>query len=129
MKLSLVVCVILAVVVVSAKPEEKYTTKYDNINIDEIINNDRLLRSYVDCLLGTKPCTKDGEELKKVFKEALDSKCSKCSDAQKEAAKKIGIYLIKNKRPWFDELVEVFDPDHTKLEQYKDELKAEGIEL
>ncbi|XP_056639217.1 ejaculatory bulb-specific protein 3-like [Diorhabda carinulata] len=129
MKLTFFTCVIFAVVVVSVKTEEKYTTKYDNINIDEIINNDRLLRSYVDCLLGTKPCTKDGEELKKVLKEALETKCAKCSEAQIEAAKKIGIHLIKNKRPWFDELVEAFDPDHTKLDQYKEDLKAEGVEL
>ncbi|XP_056639212.1 ejaculatory bulb-specific protein 3-like [Diorhabda sublineata] len=129
MKLSLVVCVVLAVVVVSARAEEKYTTKYDNINIDEIINNDRLLRGYVDCLLGTKSCTKEGEELKKVFTDALDTKCAKCNDKQKEAAKKIGKHLIQNKRSWFDELVAAFDPEHTKLEFYKEDLEAEGIKL
>lgn len=60
-------CLLFAVVcsVAYAKPADShYTTKYDNVDLDAIIKNDRLLRAYVDCLLGTKKCTKDGEELK-----------------------------------------------------------------
>nr|APC94294.1 chemosensory protein 1 [Pyrrhalta aenescens] len=124
------VFVVLGVIAVTARPEDdKYTTKYDNINIDELIQNDRLLRNYVDCLLGTKPCNKDGEELKKVLKDGLRTKCAKCNDTQKEAAKKLAIHLIKNKKPWFDELTPVYDPDHTIVELYREDLKAEGIEL
>lgn len=41
-----------------------YTTKYDNIDLDEIIHNDRLLKNYVDCLLEKGRCTPDGLELK-----------------------------------------------------------------
>lgn len=53
---------------VFGKPsDDHYTTKYDNIDIDAIIKNDRLLRAYVDCLKGTKKCNKDGEELKSKF--------------------------------------------------------------
>lgn len=47
--------------------EEKYTTKYDNINIEDVIENERLLKNYVDCLLGRGPCTPDGFELKSKF--------------------------------------------------------------
>lgn len=51
-----------------ARPDDaKYTTKYDNIDLDEILKNDRLLRAYVDCLKGTKKCTNDGEELKSKY--------------------------------------------------------------
>lgn len=50
---------------VLAKPqEEKYTTKYDNIDIDEILNNARLFNNYVKCLLENRGCTPDGNELK-----------------------------------------------------------------
>lgn len=47
--------------------EEKYTSKYDNINFDEILHSDRLLRNYVNCLLDKGPCTPDGKELKSKF--------------------------------------------------------------
>lgn len=55
------------VLAVSAKPAEKagkYTTKYDNIDIEEILHNDRLFNNYYSCLLGTGKCTPDGAELK-----------------------------------------------------------------
>lgn len=69
--MKIVVCFFLVAVcaLVHAKPtaEDHYTTKYDNVDLDAIIKNDRLLRSYVDCLLGSKHCTKDGEELKSKF--------------------------------------------------------------
>lgn len=46
---------------------KKYTTKYDNIDIHEIIKNERLLKNYVDCLLEKGPCTPDGLELRSKF--------------------------------------------------------------
>jgi hypothetical protein len=52
---------------VFARPEEKYTIKYDNIDLQEILQSDRLTENYVNCLLDKKPCTPDGTELKRKF--------------------------------------------------------------
>lgn len=57
-------CAIL-VVVVSA--QNKYTTKYDNIDVDRILSNDRVLANYIKCLMEEGPCTPDGRELKSRF--------------------------------------------------------------
>lgn len=68
--MKVVICLFFVAVcaVASAKPGgDHYTTKYDNVDLDAIIKNDRLLKAYVDCLAGTKKCTKDGEELKSKF--------------------------------------------------------------
>lgn len=43
---------------------DKYTTKYDNVDLDNIIKSDRLMKNYVNCLLERGKCTPDGEELK-----------------------------------------------------------------
>lgn len=43
---------------------DTYTTKYDGIDLDEILTSDRLLTGYVNCLLDKGPCTPDGKELK-----------------------------------------------------------------
>ncbi|CAG9837567.1 unnamed protein product [Diabrotica balteata] len=129
MKLSIAICLIFVFVAVSARPDDKYTTKYDNVNLDDIIKSDRLLRNYIDCLLGTKKCTADGEELKKVLPDALKTECAKCSDAQKNGAKKIITHLIKNKRQWWDELEARFDADHSYAKSHEKELKELGIEL
>lgn len=53
------------VIAVSAFPaENKYTTKYDNVDLDEILKSDRLLNNYIKCLLEQGKCTPDGAELK-----------------------------------------------------------------
>jgi hypothetical protein len=44
--------------------DEKYTTKYDNINVDEILESDRLLNNYIRCLLDTGRCSPEGTVLK-----------------------------------------------------------------
>lgn len=44
--------------------DDKYTTKYDNIDIDEILKSDRLLKNYIDCVMDRGKCTPDGTELK-----------------------------------------------------------------
>ncbi|XP_048523663.1 ejaculatory bulb-specific protein 3 [Dendroctonus ponderosae] len=111
----------------SCKPQEKYTTKYDNIDLDAIIRNDRLLRNYIDCVLGKKKCTKDGEELKVHLPDALQSDCSKCSEAQRNGSRKIITHLLKNKRGWFNELQAKYDPAGNYLSKYSDELRKEGI--
>lgn len=46
---------------------EQYTDRYDEINIEEILGNKRLLTGYVKCLLDTGRCTPEGKELKGTY--------------------------------------------------------------
>lgn len=69
--LSCLFFIICAVTYAKESDGDQYTTKYDTTDLDAIIKNDRLLRAYVDCLLGTKQCSKDGEELKSKFVRQL----------------------------------------------------------
>lgn len=64
-KLSAIVLIISFICVAYA--EETYDTKYDNIDLNEILENDRLLKNYVNCLLNQGPCTPDGQELKGIY--------------------------------------------------------------
>lgn len=43
---------------------EPYSGIYDNVNLDQILANDRLLNAYVNCLLDRGRCNPDGLELK-----------------------------------------------------------------
>lgn len=58
---------VLVFVAVSLAAEVKYTTKYDNVDLDEVIKSDRLLKNYVNCLLEKGNCTPDGAELKRMY--------------------------------------------------------------
>jgi len=62
-----VACLFVVVACVSARPEDgEYTHKYDNIDVDQILHNDRLLNRYIDCLLDKSKgrCPPEAIELK-----------------------------------------------------------------
>nr|XP_023021665.1 ejaculatory bulb-specific protein 3-like [Leptinotarsa decemlineata] len=123
--LSFLTFVVLAIVFAE---KDMYTTKYDNIDIDKILDNDRIFRSYIDCCLDRGKCTSDGLELKKNIKAAIENECEKCSEAQKKAIKKVGKKLYEEKPNWWQELCDHFDPDkkyRTKYQKYIDDALAE----
>ena len=59
--------------------EDKYTTKYDNVDINAVLNSERLLNGYVSCLLDRGPCTPDAVELKSEFFFLYDISFALCS--------------------------------------------------
>nr|AKI84389.1 CSP6 [Holotrichia parallela] len=121
---SLLIISVLAVVVLSKPADEKYTTKYDTLNLDEILNNDRLRNAYFKCLTNKGACTEDAKELKDVLPDALQTDCTKCSDTQRKNAEVvIRYYMDKRKEEW-EELKKLYDPDGIYEEKYKDRLKA-----
>nr|CAD7405057.1 unnamed protein product [Timema cristinae]CAD7427897.1 unnamed protein product [Timema monikensis] len=104
--------------------EDRYSTKYDNVNLKEILESDRLRKSYLDCLLVEKaPCTPDAKLLKESIPDALINRCSKCSDKQKEGTKEVIHFLYQKKPEEWKRLQARFDPQNTYYENYKDELK------
>lgn len=63
-------------IIVCFESECKYKTiisvsqipcRYSNLDVDTILNSDRLVRNYVDCLLSRKPCSPEGKELKREY--------------------------------------------------------------
>ncbi|KAJ3648851.1 hypothetical protein Zmor_020622 [Zophobas morio] len=107
----------------------QYTTKYDNIDLNQILKSDRLLRNYINCLLEKGKCSPDGEELKSHIEDALLTSCQKCSEKQRNGSKTIVRFLLKNKRDWWNELEAKYDPSGSYKTKYAEELKAEGIEI
>lgn len=65
--LLLCLSVFASVVAGDNKTEENgsgYDTRFDNIDLNDMLKNDRLRKNYVKCLLNEGPCTPDGQELK-----------------------------------------------------------------
>lgn len=44
-----------------------YDSKYDDINIDEIVQNERLINNYFNCFMDKGLCTPEGEEVKSEY--------------------------------------------------------------
>ncbi|EEB19859.1 ejaculatory bulb-specific protein 3 precursor, putative [Pediculus humanus corporis] len=103
-------------IIVALALPQKYSTKYDNIDIDSILKNDRLLESHVNCLLDKGPCTKEGQDFKDYLPEAIDTSCEKCTVAQKRIVKKAAKYLMEKKKPAWEQIRNKYDPmnEHTK---------------
>ncbi|GBO98711.1 Ejaculatory bulb-specific protein 3, partial [Eumeta japonica] len=64
-----------------------YTNKFDNVDVDGVLGNNRILTNYIKCLMEKGPCTPEGRELKKLLPDALQSDCSKCTNVQKKNSK------------------------------------------
>ncbi|KFB39469.1 hypothetical protein ZHAS_00006963 [Anopheles sinensis] len=109
--------------------QEQYTTKYDGIDLDEILKSDRLFNNYFKCLMDEGRCTPDGNELKKILPEALQTNCAKCSEKQRAGAIQVINYVIENRKEQWDALQKKYDPENLYIEKYREEAKKEGIKL
>lgn len=47
--------------------QRQYTSRFDNVDVDKILKNDRILNNYIKCLLEKGPCTQEGRELKSEY--------------------------------------------------------------
>nr|WBU77204.1 chemosensory protein [Odontothrips loti] len=103
----------------AAAGKSAYTTKYDNIDVKMIMHNDRLLKNYIDCLMERKPCSREGQLLKEIIPDALQTECSRCSEKQKQIAGEIMSYLLQYKKAYWEELLCKYDPEGRFREQYE----------
>ncbi|CAG5049106.1 unnamed protein product [Parnassius apollo] len=122
MKSFVVVCFFAVVAVALGRPEH-YTDRYDNVDLDEMLGNPRLLMPYIKCILDEGKCTADGKELKSHIKEALENYCEKCTDAQKSGTKRVIGHLINNEKDYWNQLTAKYDPDRKYVVKYETELR------
>nr|AIX97069.1 chemosensory protein 1 [Dastarcus helophoroides] len=118
-----VVAFVFLVTFIYANEQPKYTTKYDNIDLEEIVTNDRLLKNYVYCLLDKGPCTSDGQELKRNMPDAIKTDCAKCSEKQRTGSEYIMKYLIDHKPEYWMPLEEKYDPEGSYKKKYLESKK------
>lgn len=109
---------VFLLVVASACAVEYYTDKYDDIDIDSILQNERLFNNYLNCLLEKGKCTEEGRILKEVIPDALLHECMRCSPKQRPSIEKVFRYLVKQRSDAFDMLVAKYDPNGTYKKNY-----------
>lgn len=102
--------------------DEKYTTKYDNMDLDQILHTERLLQNYVKCLMDEGPCTPDGAELRRVLIEAMESDCKKCSAKQKDNSNKVIRFMIDEKPEMWKRVKAKYDPEDKYSVKYEKQL-------
>ncbi|OXJ53890.1 hypothetical protein CDL44_28925 [Escherichia coli] len=98
---------------------EKYTDKYDNIDVDEILENRKLLVPYIKCVLDEGRCTPDGKELKAHIKDGMQTACAKCTDKQKVSARKIVKHIKQHEADYWEQMKAKYDPKDEFKEIYE----------
>ncbi|KAL6261464.1 hypothetical protein P5V15_006554 [Pogonomyrmex californicus] len=76
---------IIAITLTCVFAKELYSSQYDDIDIGEILNNEKLRLQYYNCFLDIAPCrTADAKFFKGIIGEAIQTQCRKCTEKQKE---------------------------------------------
>lgn len=112
---------LLAVII---KSQDPYTTRFDHVNIDSILSNDRLRNNYVKCLLETGKCNKEGATLKEIIPDALKTECKKCSASQQRGIEKIVGFLMKNQAKDWESLTRKYDPKGEYTKKYEERFRS-----
>ena len=58
---------VLLTIFATALAAQKYTNRFDHVDVDAILRNNRLLSNYIKCVMDEGKCTNDGMELKSKF--------------------------------------------------------------
>ncbi|XP_049876708.1 ejaculatory bulb-specific protein 3-like [Pectinophora gossypiella] len=103
--------------------QEKYTDKYDSLDLDEMMSNKRLMQAYCRCILDQGKCTAEGRELKSHISEALQNGCAKCTDRQRYGMRRVISYVMKNENDMWQQMVQKYDPRRIYTTKYEKELK------
>uniref|UniRef100_U5EWH7 Protein serine/threonine kinase n=1 Tax=Corethrella appendiculata TaxID=1370023 RepID=U5EWH7_9DIPT len=125
----LLVAVFALIAVAYAADDPKYTTKYDGVDLDEILKSDRLFNNYYKCLMDKGRCTPDGKELKRLLPDALKTECSKCSEKQRQGTEKVINYLIEKKGTQWKDLQAKYDPENIYAKKYLKLADERGYEI
>nr|APG32551.1 chemosensory protein [Conogethes punctiferalis] len=125
MKTFSAICFLALAAVVAAFPGDgKYTDRYDNINLEEIVGNKRLLVPYIKCILEQGKCSPEGRELKSHIREALENYCAKCTEIQRNGTRFVIGHLINNEAEYWAQLTAKYDPQHKYVSKYENELRT-----
>lgn len=67
--------------------------------------------------------------MKTLLPDALKTKCSKCTEKQREGTDKVIRFLINNRPEQWTNLQRKYDPENVYINEYRNDAAARGIPL
>jgi len=104
-----------------------YPTRYDYIDVETVMNNERIIKILFNCVVNRGPCTREGLELKRIIPDAIQTECAKCNDRQRKQAGKALAYLLTYKPEYWRMLIQKFDPNNVYLRKYMSDNDEEKV--
>lgn len=119
---------ITVVTLVTGLPRDlpKYDSRYDNIDVDAILKNERLMRAYIKCLMNEGPCTPDCQLLKDSLPDAIQNNCERCTEKQKSGSDSVMHYIIDKRPEDWAKIAKTYDPDGIYLKKFCSEEENKG---
>ncbi|XP_063983020.1 ejaculatory bulb-specific protein 3-like [Diachasmimorpha longicaudata] len=93
--------------------------RYDSVNVEQVLGNERIYTQHLNCLLDQGPCSRQAQSLKDVLPEVLRTSCATCSPVQKKMARKVITYIQANKPGDWNLLTAKYDPKGSYTEEIK----------
>ncbi|KAG6454413.1 hypothetical protein O3G_MSEX008691 [Manduca sexta] len=109
----------LSLCFVSVFSQKYYDSRYDYYDGDNLIQNTRLLKKYLDCFLTKGPCTPIGRLFKQIIPEVIVTACGKCTPNQKRFARKTFNAFKRNFPESHAELRQKFDPENKYYDAFE----------
>lgn len=103
---------------------EQYTDRYDDLDINEILANKRLLSTYIKCVLDQGRCTSEGKAIKLHIKDAIQTGCEKCTETQKLKARQVVAHIREHEKTSWEDMKKKYDPGDKYKEIYEAFLNA-----
>ncbi|CAH0713318.1 unnamed protein product, partial [Brenthis ino] len=88
-----------------------YSSRYDDFDIQPLLENDRILLGYTKCFLDQGPCTPDAKDFKKAIPEAVETTCGRCTPKQKQLIRRVIRAVMESHPDAWNQLIEKYDKD------------------
>nr|AYN07341.1 chemosensory protein 13 [Yemma signatus] len=120
----LTACLLASNVLGDDEDDEAYQRIFDDIDVDTVLNNDRVLDSYIHCFIDTGPCSDLAAEIKGRISEILGTVCGSCTEKQKGIFKhSLEVFIPKRTNEW-KRILEIYDPKGEAEPKIMDFLKT-----
>nr|UTN00842.1 chemosensory protein [Semanotus bifasciatus] len=104
--------------IVRASLGQRYSSRFDNIDVDSILASKRILANYIKCILDAGPCTAEGREIREHIPEAITTNCEKCTEPQKKIVRKASTFIMKNRPQEWEKIRRKYDPEDKYKESF-----------
>nr|AOG12888.1 chemosensory protein [Eogystia hippophaecolus] len=103
--------ILFAVMAIAIAAEETYSSEYDNLDVEAVVNNPQTLQAYFGCFIDRDNCEKEPGNFKKDLSEAIKTACAKCTPAQKHILKRFTEGLKEKFPQDYETFKQKFDPE------------------
>nr|APB88070.1 putative chemosensory protein 7 [Lygus lineolaris] len=90
--------------------QEFYEKVFEEVDPDFILDNERILTSYLKCFYSEIECNAHAEVMKKSIPDVLATVCGRCSDKQKGIFKySLNKFVPAHPKDW-ERILSIYDP-------------------